>query len=244
MCARIAAAGYTDVALFRNALPARSDRFAVLAVRTIAHEAGLAPSMLLGDVRIQDGVETAECAYKHVIDSAATLGAKWVLDTGTGAVELRADYMELLERVLPYAAEAEVQITLKPHGGITLTTDDLIAAHHRIDHPSFGISYDPGNIIYYSVGAERPEANVAAVAPMVTTAIIKDCVVRDGQPDVMVTPGEGWVDFARVLSALVGAGFAGPLYVECVGGDTLEEIDANVRRTYRFLQDTLADLVT
>ena len=110
-----------------------------------------------------------------------------------------------------------------------------------VPHVRF-VRYDPGNIIYYSKGEERPEMHVDAVAPLVTTAIIKDCVVRDGVPDVMVTPGEGWVDFQRVLSSLVGAGFDGPLYVECVGGDTLEEIDANVRQTYRFLQDILTGL--
>lgn len=240
ICARIADAGYTDVALFGNAFYARADHRETQRVRDIVQQAGLAPSMLLNNVRIQDGLETALAAYRQVIDNAAILGATWVLDTGTGAVELCEDYMALLDRVLPYAAEAQVRITLKPHGGITLTTDDLIAAHRRLDHPAFGISYDPGNIIYYSVGAERPEMHVDAVAPLVTTCIIKDCVVRDGRPDVMVTPGEGWVDFRRVLSSLLGAGFDGPLYVECVGGGTLEAIDANVRRTYHFLRDILS----
>jgi sugar phosphate isomerase/epimerase len=81
---------------------------------------------------------------------------------------------------------------------------------------------------------------VAEVAPVIDTGIIKDCVLVDGVPDVMVTPGEGLVDFHTVLPALVAGGFDGPLYVECVGGSTIDEIDRNVRRTLRFVRSALS----
>jgi sugar phosphate isomerase/epimerase len=67
-------------------------------------------------------------------------------------------------------------------------------------------------------------------------------VVEDGKPDVMVTAGEGLVDFDKVLSGLVAGGFRGPLYVECVGGKELEEIDRNVKSTLGFVKDILAGL--
>jgi sugar phosphate isomerase/epimerase len=131
---------------------------------------------------------------------------------------------------------------MKPHGGICLTVQDLMDVHASIDHPAFGICYDPGNLIYYTKGAERPEPNIARIAPLVTTAIIKDCIVRDGVPDVAITPGEGWVDFRAVLGGLVAGGFGGPLYLECVGGKELAEIDANVRRAKGYIEDILAQL--
>jgi sugar phosphate isomerase/epimerase len=151
-----------------------------------------------------------------------------------------ADYLSVMQRVAPHAQAAGITITLKPHGGITLTTKDLINVYRHVDHPGFGLCYDPGNIIYYSRGEERPEAHVSEVAPLISTGIIKDCVLNDGTPDVMVTPGEGLVDFSLVLSALVAGGFDGPLYVECVGGTTTKEIDANVRRTLDFVRDALS----
>jgi sugar phosphate isomerase/epimerase len=77
---------------------------------------------------------------------------------------------------------------------------------------------------------------------LVRTGIIKDCVLRDGTPDVMITAGEGLVDFGAVLAALTRGGFRGPLYVECVGGRTLDEIDRNVERTLVFVQDILSHL--
>ena len=79
------------------------------------------------------------------------------------------------------------------------------------------------------------------MASRVTTAIIKDCVVENGKPDVMVTPGDGLVDFEKVLGRLVAGGFDGPLYVECVGGTTLDEINQNVGATLRFVGDILAE---
>jgi sugar phosphate isomerase/epimerase len=241
-CQRIAAAGYTDVALFRDALDCEAGQEEVVAAAKIALDAGLNPSMLIGRTHLELDPEEAFSRYQRVIDNTATLGAPWLLDTGVGNPSWFDAYLALMRRAAPYAASAGVQITLKPHGGITLTTDDLIAAYQHVSHPAFGLCYDPGNIIFYTKGAERPETNIDRVAPLVTTGIIKDCVVHDGNPDVMVTPGTGWVDFSRVLAGLTEGGFRGPLYVECVGGTTIEEIDRNVRRTLLFVRDILAPL--
>jgi sugar phosphate isomerase/epimerase len=210
-----------------------------LAARQIAADTGLAPSMLLGRVQIELGLEAAVDDYSALIDNAALLGATWLLDCGTNVKERYADYVALMQRAAPHAQAAGITITLKPHGGITLTTADLIDVYRRVGHPGFGLCYDPGNILYYTRGEERPETHVAEVAPLVATGIIKDCVLNAGVPDVMVTPGEGLVDFPAVLSALVSGGFDGPLYVECVGGTAIDEIDRNVRRTLSFVRDAL-----
>jgi sugar phosphate isomerase/epimerase len=239
-CQHIAAAGYNNVALFGNAgVTSESSRETVLVARRAAEEAGLAPSMLLARAQLERGLDEAATDYRRLIDNAALLGAAWLLDLGTGHINLRQDYVALMRHVAPHAAQAGIGISLKPHGGITLTTADLLAIHHEVDHPAFGICYDPGNLIYYPKGAELPEMHVVEVAPLVTTCIIKDCALDDGQPDVMITPGEGLVDFPAVLSALVEGEFRGPLYLECVGGDTLGEIDDNVQRTLAFVHHTL-----
>jgi sugar phosphate isomerase/epimerase len=240
-CRRIAAGGYTDVAVFGGITP-DSSREDVLAVRQIAVDAGLAPSMLLARAPLDLGLEPALTAYRRLIDHAATLGADWLLDLGTGQEVFHERYVSLMRRAAPYAQQAGVEISVKPHGGITRTSEDLVALHNAVGHPAFGICYDPGNIIYYTQGAERPEDHISRVAPLVTTGIIKDCVVRAGVPDVMITPGEGWVDFHAVFSALSEAGFGGPLYLECVGGETIDEIDRNVQGTWLYVAEILARL--
>jgi sugar phosphate isomerase/epimerase len=245
-CERIAAAGYREVAVFRNqgeaAVNSESSPDEVAEARRIAADAGLRPSMLLGRTRLELGLGTAVRDYLRLISNASELGSTWLLDCGTGDEAHFADYYELMRRVMPHAQDCGIGVVLKPHGGITLTVEDLLKAEESVGHPSFGICYDPGNIIYYSRGELRPEVGIERIAPAVRAFIVKDCILRDGTPDVMVTPGEGLVDFERVLSGLVQGGFDGPLYVECVGGDDVKEVDENLRRTLGFLEDILASL--
>ena len=240
-CARIAAAGYTDVAVFAGIAP-DSSREEVLGMRQIAVDAGLDPSMLLARAPLDEGLEPAIAAYKRLVDHAVTLGAAWLLDLGTGQEAYLGRYVALMKQLAPYAALAGIGISVKPHGGITRTSDDLVVLCSEVNHPAFRVCYDPGNLIYYTQGAEQPTDHISRVAPLVTTAIIKDCLVRGGVPDVMITPGEGWVDFYGVLAGLVEAGYRGPLYLECVGGETIDEIDRNVQGTWHYIAEILAQL--
>ena len=244
-CDYISAAGYSDVAVFANAgrNPVRADSTSaeIRETRRAAANAGLTTSALMGSVRFLDeGLETCLDDYKRLIDNVAALGAKWLLDCGTASEAYYKDYYELMRRAAPHAAQAGVNIALKPHGGISLTVQDLIKADREVSHPAFGICYDPGNIIYYSKGGLRPEIEIDTVASRVSTVIIKDCVVQGGAPDVMVTPGEGLVDFGKVLGGLAAGGFDGSLYVECVGGTTLNEINENIESTLKFVRSVLA----
>ena len=244
--ARIAEAGYTDVAVFasQKAVPVRSESTPeeVAAVRKAAADAGVAPSMLIGRTQLNLGLDAAVADYRRLIDNAAALGTVWLLDCGTSKEEFFDDYFELMRQAAPHAEQAGVNITMKPHGGISLTAEHLITANEKVNHPAFGICYDPGNIIYYTVGEMRPETDVAEVAPIVTTGIIKDCVVEDGKSNVMVTAGDGLVDFYTVLSGLVGGGFDGPLYVECVGSTEVKAVDRDVAFTLGYTKGILTAL--
>ena len=77
------------------------------------------------------------------------------------------------------------------------------------------------------------------MASRVTTAIIKDCVVEDGKPDVQVTAGDGLVDFPVVLKQLIEGGFRGPWYVECVGGREVAQIDRDLAFTLGYVKGIL-----
>ena len=243
---RIACAGYSDVAVFASAgqVPVRSDstEAEVAAVRKAAEGAGVAPSMLLARTKLEDGLEAAAEDYRRLVDHAAALGVRWLLELGTGKEEHYDDYFELMRRAAVWAEERQMQITMKPHGGVSLTAENLLQAHRRVGRDAFGISFDPGNIIYYTLGERRPEADVGAVASEVTTFIVKDCVVEEGKADVMVTAGDGLVDFPCVLGKLLAAGFRGPLYVECVGGQEPVEVDRDLAFTLGYVRGILASL--
>ena len=151
---RIAAAGYTDVAVFANEgqVPVRPESTPeeVAAVRKAADDAGVAPSMLIGGTKLDLGLDAAVEDYKRLIDQAAALGTTWLLDCGTNHEAHYEDYFELMRRAAPHAEQAGVHLTMKPHGGISLTAEDLIAANEKVNHPAFAICFDPGNIIYYT----------------------------------------------------------------------------------------------
>lgn len=242
--ARIGAAGYSDVAVFANEgqIPVHSNNTAaeLSALRAAAAAAGIQPSMVLGRTQLNDGQQAAVDDYKRLIDHAAAVGARWLLDLGTGNEEHYDLYFAVMKEAAPFAAEAGVGITMKPHGGISLTTEHLLMACEKVGHEAFAISYDPGNIIYYTKGERRPEEDVEAVAASVSTLIIKDCIVDDGVPDVMVTAGDGLVDFAFVLRQLALRGFSGPSYVECVGGKEPEQVDRDIAFTLGYIKGIFA----
>ena len=246
-CERIARAGYTDVAVFAHdrvmPVDAESSAEQVAAARKAAADAGLVPSMLLGHALLERGVDGAADAYKQLLDNAAALGSRWILELGTGREEFYPIYPEVMRRAAAHAATLGIGISLKPHGGISLTARELIALCQQVDHPAFAVSYDPGNIIHYTRGAVRPEAEVDQIAAYASTAIVKDCALdADDNPNVQTTAGDGQVDFQRVLSGLVGGGFTGPLYVECVGATEAEAVDRALAFTRGYIKGILLGL--
>ena len=239
-CQRIAAAGYEDVAVFANEgrVPVRGDSSPaeVEDATRAARDAGLRPSMVLGRTRLDLDPGAAEEDYRRLIANAARLGARWILDLGTSDEARYDTYVELMRRVAPAAEEAGLGISMKPHGGISLTVEHLVRTRAAVDHPAFGICFDPGNIIYYTKGERRPEADVEAVAAHVTTFVVKDCVLTCGEPNVAVTPGSGLVDFPLVLAKLRTAGFVGPFYVELVGGTDPDAVGRELLFTRGYLR--------
>ena len=168
-------------------------------------------------------------------------GRGGLLDCGTGNEAHYEDYFELMRQASPHAAAVQVEITMKPHGGISLTIADLREGLQQRESPRLWLSAMTRATLFTTPKESSvPKPDAEKVGAQVSTVIIKDCAVEDGNPDVMVTPGEGLVDFEKVLGGLVAGGFDGPLYVECVGGKTVDEINANVKSTLKFVSDILA----
>ena len=128
-------------------------------------------------------------------------------------------------------------LVLKSHGGLSALAEDLLRALDRVNHPSFGICYDPGNIYHYT--GERAAEDLPKVSAHVKAMCIKDIVGGKGG-DVMVTPGTGVVDFPRIFAILDDAGFSGPCWVECLGGATLDEINGEAAMARRYINDIVS----
>jgi len=170
--------------------------------------------------------------FKRLVDNAAACGSPNLLLGGTDEKHAEA-YYKIIAECCDYAAAKRVLLTLKPHYGTDPDGAHCRKTIERIGHPSFRLWYDPGNIFYYSQGKLDPVDDAAAVDGLVTGLCIKD--FRPPQ-EVMLTPGTGKVNFAKVLARLQQGGFIrGPLVVECLDLGDVAHINAEAVKARKFL---------
>jgi sugar phosphate isomerase/epimerase len=204
--------------------------------RTLA-ASGLTANM--GALRSRHDVpleETVRSLQKE-IDNAAYLGLKYVMTFGSDEPSQFDHYFQSMARAAAYGAEKSVQVVMKPHGGASGASAEIIAAMKKVGHPNFRIWYDAGNIVYYT--GKDPVEELEPVVEYVTGFCAKDCA--EPKSEVMIQFGTGKVDFAGVFGVLKSAGFGGPIMVECCAiGDTPEATAQNARANREFLEKVLA----
>ncbi|HUL77945.1 MAG TPA: sugar phosphate isomerase/epimerase family protein [Vicinamibacteria bacterium] len=187
------------------------------------------------DVPLEDTVKSLE----KEIDHAAFLGLKYVMTFGIDEPAQFDQYFRSMARAAAYGAEKGVQVVMKPHGGSSGASDEIIAAMKKVGHSNFKIWYDAGNIIHYT--GKDPVEELKPIVQYVTGFCAKDCAAPKGE--VMIQFGTGKVDFAGVFKVLKSAGFGGPIMVECCAvGDTAEATAASARANREFLEKVLAAL--
>lgn len=187
---------------------------------------------------LHEGAEAAVQEACAVLDVMEAVGVPYYISCGTPEESLNETLLTVLREAAVYGVDRGVTVTLKPHGGIGATCADLVRVVERVDHPNFGIYYDPGNVLYFTGG--DPLENLEDVAPHVVGAIIKDQRGGVGGP-VTIEPGTGEVDFQAMFEILRAGGFAsGPVMVECLGGGDLEDTNARAARVRERVEAWLA----
>ncbi len=239
----IADAGYRHVGLMSTKLPRRL----VLTAEVSEEEAGRIAaeirerrlsvvSVYGGDIPAGVSRKAAADALHRLIDLCAICGSRNLLMGGVGRRELYDAYYGAIADCCDHAQAKGVELSLKPHGGLNATGPECRAAVEKVNHPNFRIWYDPGNIFYYSEGRLDPVADAPSVAGLVTGMCVKD--YDPAAPSrVLVTPGDGRVDFRAVLDRLIAGGFrGGPLVVECLRPVEGAARVAEARRAREFLE--------
>jgi len=176
---------------------------------------------------------------RQQIENAGALALPYLLTFGVDKAEEYEHYYKVMSDAAAYAQERRIKLVMKPHGGGSGASQEIVAAMKAVTHPNFKIWYDAGNIIYYT--GKDPVEELKPIAQHVTGFCAKDCAAPNS--DVMIQFGTGKVDFAAVFGTLKAAGFDGPLMVECCKiGATAEETMANARANRAFLENVLARL--
>ena len=199
--------------------------------RADVEAAGLVASTCWGGFPLDQGPEKAQEVLRGNIDATAAFGAPFLLSCGTQRGPNEDLYFDTMAACCDYAADKGVMLTLKPHGGITDTGADLIYALDRIDHENFGLFYDAGNVVHYK--GLNPVNELRILSEWVVGMCVKDSLgMLEG---VNILPGTGVVDWDGVFGELLDAGFDGHLVVECLGGETLEEVNENAVKCYEWM---------
>ncbi|MBO0727027.1 MAG: sugar phosphate isomerase/epimerase [Blastocatellia bacterium] len=173
------------------------------------------------------------------IDNAKFLSLKYVLSFGADNPEQFAHYYKVMSDAATYAQDKGVKLAMKPHGGISGSSEEILRVIKEVNHRNFSIWYDAGNIIHYT--GKDPVAEIEPIARHITGFCAKDCGEMKGE--VMLQFGAGKVDFTAVFQKLKAGGFNGPVMVECCKiGETPEETMANARANREFLEMILASL--
>ena len=173
------------------------------------------------------------------IDHAKTLALEFVLTFGVNNPADYDNYFNAMADGAAYAQEHGIKLVMKPHGGSSGSSEEILHTIEKVNHPNFKIWYDAGNIIYYT--GKDPVEDLDPIAQYVTGFCAKDCAGKGRE--VMIQFGEGKVDFAAVFKRLKTAGFNGPVMVEGIAvGATADETTENARKNREFLERVLASV--
>lgn len=238
------AAGYTitgllsptkdDVFTSANATPAY---LAALKAKIAAR--GLKVNMTA--LRVKTALPLAEAIAdtRRQIANGHTMGVEFALTFGEDKPERYAHYFKIMADAAAFAQERGIKLVMKPHGGGSGSSQEIVTAIKTVGHANFKIWYDAGNIIYYT--GKDPVAELEPILPHVTGFCAKDCAAP--KSDVMIQFGTGKVDFAAVFKKLKSGGFNGPIMVECCKiGATAAETMVNARANREFLEKVLASV--
>jgi sugar phosphate isomerase/epimerase len=208
-------------------------------LKTRIAASGLTANM--GALRSQHNIalEDSIREVRDQIDNARTLALEYVLSFGADNPAELEHYCKVMNDAAGHCAKQNVKLVMKPHGGISGSSTEILQVIKAVNHGNFSIWYDAGNIIYYT--GKDPVAEISPISKHITGFCAKDCGSPKG--DVMIQFGTGKVDFAGVFKSLKAAGFNGPVMVECCKvGDTPEETASNARANREFLERLLATI--
>lgn len=157
---------------------------------------------------------------------AAAVGAP-VVNTDEG---IRPPWMSLddafnvmhytLTMVLQTAERYGVYVGIEPHQSISRSTEGLLRIATLVKSPRLRVNYDTGNAF---LAGEDPYAGLKAVAHLLVHIHAKDIAIQQAEAEKGKTTGtpvgcacgDGVIDWAKVISILREANYAGVLSVEC-----------------------------
>ncbi|MBX9578705.1 MAG: sugar phosphate isomerase/epimerase [Gemmataceae bacterium] len=205
---------------------------------------GLEPVMMFSTVypEAKDGLEV----LKARLLQAGAAGVPQVLTFGHTKGGNKAVWLDRLRKLGPVAADQNVTLVVKQHGGETGTGEACAAITREVNHPNIKVNYDAGNVLDYL--DKDPIPDIKTCAGEVRSFCIKDH--RNWPKDEDCGPGFGEIDHYRLLHPVAFTGRDMPLACENIFTPLLprptkpERVDALAKRAREFLEVITAGLQT
>jgi len=203
---------------------------------------GLEPLMMFATVypEAEDGLKV----HKQRLLQAGAAGVAQVLTFGHTKGGNRKVWIERLRELGPIAADSNVLLVVKQHGGETGTGEACAEIAKEVNHPNVQVNYDAGNVLDYL--NKDPIPDIQKCSEFVRSFCIKDH--RNWPKDEDCGPGFGEIDHYRLLHPVAFTGRTIPLCCENIFAPLVprpekpEGIDAMARRAREFLEIVIAGL--
>lgn len=145
---------------------------------------------------------------KKWVEHTSFLGGKTIrifaggIKKGDDEEAARKQCIAAIEESCDYAGKYGIILALENHGGITSTSEQMMALIKAVKSPWFGINFDSGNF-----HTEDPYADLEKIAPYAVVSQMKTEIVRANNK-------KEDADFARMLDILKKVNFRGYVALE------------------------------
>lgn len=178
---------------------AHPDKAAELGRR--CRDLGLEPVKMFSTVYPDDDDAVRLLTHRIRQASAAEIGQ--VLTFGPIEGGNPALWIERFKQLGPIAADHNVTLVMKQHGGVTTGTGEALAKIvEEVDHPNVWMSYDAGNVFWYLEADAIQDIRTCA-------GLIRGFCIKDGRSYPRKTtggPGYGEIDHYRLFSPVAFTG--------------------------------------
>ena len=167
---------------------------------------------------------------RQCVDNAAILGAGLVLLVpgcslhGQDVQDARRRMVDSIDEICLYAAQYDMRLGIEPANHVASnlvnTASDALGIINELGHASLGVVMDTGHI---NLVPESAEEAVKRLGSLLLQFHVND---NDGIKQQNLIPGEGTVDFGRLIGLLRATGYDGFLSIELAWDYTANPVPA------------------
>lgn len=146
--------------------------------------------------------------------------------------------VESIGKCIDYAKENNITFVLENHGGVPVTSCEMLEVLNAVNSPYLKVNFDIGNFL--SSGGEDPLLAAEKLYPYIDHIHAKD-LVKKGDKYVSCITGEGIVPIKECLALFAEKGFDGYVSLEYEAWETCESM-AGVPKSIEYLKKVLKEI--